>query len=451
MYLLVLIPVVDVVVTFISGLSGPFVVEELGFLVVVVVVKAIRLIFFLFVVDNKVVSNSGIVLLTAIEVCTTGLLEWFIKLLGWVTDTTCLEAVVVEVVEGGTDGRTEADVPFTVAGTKIVFEFDIVGGYLGNVKVTDDNLVDDVVLRETVLEMNGWREAENLDLATVDFLLDPWTFEVVGDDVMDGDGEVLVVVVKVGCVITEYPGVVVEEVGCISPGVTGVAESCDLEGDIDCLVKVVRAEGDTDSLSEVVGVEDDTDCLAEVVRVEDDTDSLFEVVSVDDTDSLAEVREEGDIDSLAEVVRVGDIDSLTEVVDLSDTLEEKDELENDNLLVPILAVVAETSKGSVAVFEDIKEVIGEVDKKSTEVTDSPNELLSVVCKEGVSISVFMRIWPENRFADGDVALVDSEASKVTKFKLCEDNSSEMSVDVSITFKELGTDSDEMLLKVSESL
>ena len=404
-----LIPVVDVVVMFVSGLSGPFVVEELGFLVVVVVVKATRLIFFLFVVDNKVVSNSGIVLLTAIEVCTTRLLEWFTKLLAWVTDTTCLEAVVAEVVEGGNDGRTEADVPFTVAGTKIVFEFDIVGGYLGNVKVTDDNLVDDVVLRETFLEMNGWREAENLDLATVDFLLDPGTFEVVGDDVMDGDGEVLVVVVKVGCVITEYPGVVVEEVGCISPGVTGVAESCDLEGDIDCLVKVVRAEGDTDSLSEVVGVEDDTDCLAEVVRVEDETDSLSEVVSIDDTDSPAEVvREEGDTDSLVEVVRVGDIDSLTEVVRLSDTLEEKDELENDDLLVPILAVVAETSKGSLAVFEDIKEVIGEADKKSTEVIDSPNELLSVVCKEGVSISVSMRIWPENWFADGDVALADSE-------------------------------------------
>ena len=61
MFLEVLILAVDVVVTvviFVAGLSGPFVVGESGFLVVVVVVAGVMLVFFLFVVDIMVVNNG---------------------------------------------------------------------------------------------------------------------------------------------------------------------------------------------------------------------------------------------------------------------------------------------------------------------------------------------------------------------------------------------------------
>ena len=120
------------------------------------------------------------------------------------------------VVEEELDGA-DGEVPFLAAGTKIVFELVIVGGYLGKVKVTEDNLEDDVVLCETFLEMNGGRVVENFDLDTVDVLLNPGEFALDENDVTEGDEEVLPVVVIAGCVITEYPGVVVEEVGCIGP------------------------------------------------------------------------------------------------------------------------------------------------------------------------------------------------------------------------------------------
>ena len=66
----VLILAVDVVVIFITGLSGPLVVGESGFFVVVVVVKAVMLMFFLFIVDNKVVSNGDNELFSLNDICT---------------------------------------------------------------------------------------------------------------------------------------------------------------------------------------------------------------------------------------------------------------------------------------------------------------------------------------------------------------------------------------------
>ena len=52
------VDVVDTVVMFVAGFSGPFVVGESGFLVVVVVVTGVMLVFFLFVVDIMVVNNG---------------------------------------------------------------------------------------------------------------------------------------------------------------------------------------------------------------------------------------------------------------------------------------------------------------------------------------------------------------------------------------------------------
>ena len=89
-------------------------------------------------------------------------------LLDGVSDTICLVTAVGAVLEvDGTDG----DVPLLVAGTKIVFESVIVGGFLGKVKVTEDSLEGCVVvLWENILEMNGERLVGNLADDTDDIL-----------------------------------------------------------------------------------------------------------------------------------------------------------------------------------------------------------------------------------------------------------------------------------------